>query len=151
MSGNDQEPHLTGAGEEPRGTGKSREGSRVIDFTTALEGLRSLGGSMKGGAMFPERDDEGFLMQPEMWTRSVGESIARDVLPGELSEDHWKVIDYLRDYYSQYNAVPPVRILAQRTGIDAPYLRTLFPCGLTNGACKIAGFPRAAVRGLLYP
>jgi len=98
-----------------------------------------------------EIDDEGFLNRPDTWTREVAESIAAEVLPGKLGQDHWKVIDYLRDYFCQFNAVPPLRMLCKRTEIDAPYLRKLFPCGLLKGACKIAGLPGAALRGLLYP
>jgi tRNA 2-thiouridine synthesizing protein E len=101
--------------------------------------------------MISELDDEGYLTQPEMWTRDVAVSIAEDVLPGRLEEDHWKVIDYLRDYFQQYEAVPHVRMLCNRTGVDVGYLRKLFPSGLLKGACKIAGLPRAALRGLLYP
>ncbi|HME46264.1 MAG TPA: TusE/DsrC/DsvC family sulfur relay protein [Syntrophorhabdales bacterium] len=101
--------------------------------------------------MIAEMDDEGFLVQPDMWTRGVAESIATAVLPGKLEDDHWKVIDYLRDYFSRYNTVPPLRMLCKGTGVDLPYLRKLFPCGLINGACKIAGLPRAILRGLLYP
>ena len=101
--------------------------------------------------MISELDDEGYLMQPETWTRDVAQSIAAEVLPGGLGQDHWKVIDYIRDYFSQFNAVPPLRMLCKRTDIDAPYLRKLFPCGLLKGACKIAGLPRAILQGLLYP
>lgn len=116
--------------------------ARVIDLTEKV-----------AGALPAETDDEGFLKRPDMWTKSVAESIAEGVLPKNqlMGEDHWKVIDYLRDYYTQYTAVPPVRMLCKRTGINAPYLRELFPSGLINGACKIAGLPRAALRGLLYP
>ena len=101
--------------------------------------------------MISEMDDEGYMTRPDAWTPGVAEAIAAEVMPGTLGEDHWKVIDYLRNYYLQYNAVPPVRMLCQRCGIDAPYLRKLFPAGLIRGACKIAGLPRAILRGILYP
>ncbi len=101
--------------------------------------------------MFPQMDDEGYLTQPDTWTREVAESIAEEVLPVRMGDDHWKVIDYLRKYFSQFSAVPPVRMLCQQTGIEAPRLRKLFPSGLLKGACKIAGLPREALRGFLYP
>ena len=110
-------------------------------------------GEKEAGPISSETDDDGFLKRPEMWTKSVADTIAAGVLPRNtsLGEDHWKVIDYLREYYIQFAAVPPVRMLCKRTGIPAPYLRELFPTGLINGACKIAGIPRAALRGILYP
>ena len=72
MIWNDQEPHLAGTwnvrqipgasrAEEPGDAGKGQEGSRVIDFVTAREQLSNSKGFMKGGTMFPETDDEGFL------------------------------------------------------------------------------------------
>ncbi len=96
--------------------------------------------------MFPKTDGEGYLMQPDTWTREVAESIAAQVLPGKLEKDHWMVIDYLRDYFFKFESVPQLRILCKQTGIDAPYLGKLFPCGLLKGACKIAGLPGTILR-----
>ena len=81
--------------------------------------------------------------EPEMWTRPVAESIARATASRQIGRGSLESDRLSPRYYSQYGAVPPLRILAQRTGINAPYLRKLFPCGLVNGACKIAGFPRS--------
>ncbi len=101
--------------------------------------------------MLPQTDDEGYIVQPEAWTKAFAESTAAGVLPDKLEEDHWRVIDYLRDYFCQFDSIPPLRMLCKRTGINAPYLRKLFPCGLLKGACKIAGIPQAKVLGRLYP
>ena len=103
-------------------------------------------------AFFPKTDDEGFLLQPETWTKNVAELLAQGEVLGKLTEDHWKVIDYLRQYYLQFDTVPPVKMLCRDTGLKFGYIRKLFPSGLTRGACKIAGIPRSTIRPwFLYP
>jgi tRNA 2-thiouridine synthesizing protein E len=52
-----------------------------------------------------ERDDEGFLLRTETWTKDIATLLAKgEVLEG-LTEDHWKVIDYLRKYYVEFKSV----------------------------------------------
>ena len=97
-------------------------------------------------------DEEGFLVQPETWTKEVAQILARGEVDGNLTEDHWKVIEYFRKYYLEFESVPPVRKLSRDTGCDYKRINKLFPSGLTMGACRLAGIPRLAVRpGLNYP
>jgi tRNA 2-thiouridine synthesizing protein E len=108
--------------------------------------------ALKVETYFPETDTEGFLSQPETWTKDVAEVLARREVPEKLTEDHWKVIDYLRKYYLQFETVPPVKMLCRDTGLKFSYICKLFPSGLTKGACKIAGIPRSTIRPcFLYP
>jgi len=86
-------------------------------------------------------DENGFLLQPETWSVSIAQSIAREEVAGDLSDDHWKIIDCLRQYYLEYNTVIPVRMLVQRTGISLHRIQELFPSGFARGACKVAGIP----------
>ena len=47
-----------------------------------------------------EVDEDGFLQEPERWNESVATGLRR--VPStstELTEGHWKVIRYIRDYY----------------------------------------------------
>ena len=96
-------------------------------------------------SLFPETDMEGFLVHPEMWSKAVAESLAQGEVPGKLTEEHWKVLDFLREYYLQFNNVPPIRMLCKRTGLKFAYICKLFPSGLVKGACRIAGMPRDAI------
>lgn len=68
-----------------------------------------------------------------------------------LSPDHWAVINFLRDFYLQYQTIPTVRILvkelAKQLGAEkgnSIYLHSLFPQGLIKQAAKIAGLPKSA-------
>jgi len=97
-------------------------------------------------------DEEGFLRKPEMWNRDVAHLLAQEEVPKGLTREHWKVIDYLRQYYLDCNTVPPVRMVRHFTGFDLAYICKLFPSGLTRGACRIAGIPRISIRpNFLYP
>jgi tRNA 2-thiouridine synthesizing protein E len=102
--------------------------------------------------LLPEIDDEGFLLRPETWTKDIANFLAQGEVSEGLTEDHWKVIDYLRNYYLGFKGVPPVRMLCKRTGLKFKYICELFPSGLTRGACKIAGIPRKTIKpSFFYP
>ena len=97
-------------------------------------------------------DEEGYLQQPDTWNRTVAEFLAKDTVLGDLTEEHWVIIDYLRQYYLKFGIVPPVKKLCRDTGIGLNSIYKLFPPGLARGACKIAGIPRDAIKpSFLYP
>ena len=108
--------------------------------------------ALQAPIFFPGTDDEGFLTQPETWTKDIAEILAQGEVPAKLTEDHWKVIDYLRNYYLKFETVPPVKMLCRDTGLKFTYICKLFPSGLTKGACKIAGIPKNTIKPcFLYP
>jgi tRNA 2-thiouridine synthesizing protein E len=86
-------------------------------------------------------DDEGYLMPLERWDRNVGSLIARNVGLGKLTEDHWRIIEYIRGYYIRFGFVPPVKKLYRDTGFKLTSIYKLFPTGVARGACKVAGIP----------
>ena len=86
-------------------------------------------------------DEEGYLMPLERWDKDVGRLLAYAVLPDKLTEDHWKVVEYLRQYYLKFHMVPPVRKLCRDTGFSLARIYKLFPSGISKGACRIAGIP----------
>lgn len=86
-------------------------------------------------------DEEGYLMPLERWDMDIGRLLSYTVPPGKLTEDHWKVVGYLRQYYLQFHMVPPVRKLCRDTGFNLARIYKLFPSGISKGACRIAGIP----------
>ena len=100
----------------------------------------------------PEVDEEGFMIDGEKWTKDIAEILAAAEVPEGLTPDHWVLIDYMREYYIDHGSVPPVRMLARRTGFTLRHIKALYPSGLTKGVCKIAGIPRIVIRpSFLYP
>lgn len=86
-------------------------------------------------------DEEGFLIDPGLWTETLAEDMAvADGLPG-LSEAHWRVIRFLRNYYLTVGKSPLNKELARGAGITLMEIESLFPRGIKNGARRLAGLP----------
>ncbi|MHB8916806.1 MAG: TusE/DsrC/DsvC family sulfur relay protein [Desulfocucumaceae bacterium] len=89
-----------------------------------------------------ELDEDGFIVDPETWNEGVAKYFAAAEGISELTEDHWKVIFYLRDYYKQFQIAPMIRKLCKETGCSLKYIYELFPTGPAKGSCKLAGLPK---------
>jgi dissimilatory sulfite reductase related protein len=95
-----------------------------------------------------EADEEGYITDISLWTQELAELIAVDEQI-DMSEDHWEVVNFLRNYYEEYQIAPAVRVLTKAIkkslGPDkgnSKYLYELFPYGPAKQACKIAGLPK---------
>ncbi|WP_371367434.1 Sulfite reductase, dissimilatory-type subunit gamma [Sporomusa rhizae] len=89
-----------------------------------------------------ELDEDGFLVDPADWAEDLVAYFAQQEDVSELTEQHWKVINYLRDYFKQYGIAPMVRKLCKETGFSLKEIYELFPTGPAKGACKLAGLPK---------
>jgi len=89
-----------------------------------------------------ELDEDGFMVDPEQWCDDIAIAFAKDEGIDALTDDHWKVIRYLRDYYKQYQIAPMIRKLCKETGCSLKYIYELFPTGPAKGSCKLAGLPK---------
>ena len=87
-------------------------------------------------------DEDGFLQEPDLWTEMVAEEFAKNEGVESLTDDHWKVINYLREYYLKNKIAPMVRRLCKETGFNVKKIYELFPSGPAKGACKLAGLPK---------
>lgn len=100
----------------------------------------------------PEIDEEGFLIDAGKWSQEIAEILAKEDVPAGLTDDHWAIVAFMREYYQLHESVPPVRMVCRRTGLSMRRIKQLFPNGLTKGACRIAGIPRSIIRpNFLYP
>jgi TusE/DsrC/DsvC family sulfur relay protein len=88
-------------------------------------------------------NDDGFLLEPKEWNKNVALVLAREQEGlAELTENHWKVIDYIRNYYLEKEMAPMVRKMCKNTGLSLKDIFSLFPSGPAKGACKLAGLPK---------
>jgi tRNA 2-thiouridine synthesizing protein E len=87
-------------------------------------------------------DEDGFIKEPEKWNEAVAKALATTESVQELTEAHWKVVNYLRNYYLEFGIAPMVRKLCKDTGFSLKEIYELFPSGPAKGACKIAGLPK---------
>ena len=89
-----------------------------------------------------EIDEDGFVQEPEKWNQGVAEDLAKTENASPMNENHWKIVNYLRDYYVKFGIAPPIRMLCKQTGVDLKGIYQLFPSGPAKGACKVAGLPK---------
>ncbi len=89
-----------------------------------------------------EVDEDGFLQDPNIWNEQVAQDLAKTEGIEQMTEDHWKVVNYLRNYYLQYGIAPMIRKLCKETGFSLNQIYQLFPSGPAKGACKVAGLPK---------
>jgi tRNA 2-thiouridine synthesizing protein E len=95
-----------------------------------------------------ETDEEGYLVNLADWNKDIAEAIAK-AENVEMSDNHWEVVNFLREYYDEYQIAPAVRVLTKAIGKqlgeekgNSKYLYELFPYGPAKQACKIAGLPK---------
>ncbi len=87
--------------------------------------------------------EEGFLTDPQKWTREAAEALAKSEEGlAALTAEHWAVVDIIRDHYLKTNLAPMVRLICKGTGFPLRHIYELFPSGPAKGACKIAGLPK---------
>jgi tRNA 2-thiouridine synthesizing protein E len=89
-----------------------------------------------------ERNDEGFFTDPDQWTEAMAPELARGEGIDDLTEDHWRVIRFMRTEYFAKGTGPTVRILGKTSGVSIKQLYQLFPKGPAKTAAKIAGIPK---------
>ena len=89
-----------------------------------------------------EVDEDGFLQDPEKWDKDFASFVKEQEGISELTEDHWKVINYLQEYYKKNGIAPMVRIMTKVTGFKLKQIYELFPSGPGKGACKMAGLAK---------
>ncbi|EKS7791855.1 sulfurtransferase TusE [Edwardsiella piscicida] len=95
-----------------------------------------------------ETDAQGYLLNSQEWSETLAEILAQQ--EGiTLSEAHWEVVRFVREFYQTFNTSPAIRMLVkamtQKYGEEkgnSRYLYRLFPKGPAKQATKIAGLPR---------
>jgi len=95
-----------------------------------------------------EVDEEGYLVNLNDWNEEVAVYLAQTENV-TLTDQHWEVLNFLRDYYNEFQIAPAVRVLTKAIGKklgaekgNSQYLYELFPYGPAKQACKIAGLAK---------
>lgn len=95
-------------------------------------------------------DKHGYLADLNSWQPSVAEAFA-ELENISLTIAHWEVINFVRQFYQEFNTSPAIRVLvkamAQQLGPDkgnSKYLFMLFPQGPAKQATRLAGLPKPA-------
>ena len=95
-------------------------------------------------------DKQGYLINFNDWHNDLAQLIAdQDELV--LTEAHWEVIRFVREFYLTYNTSPAIRALTKAMKAEfgeekasSRYLYRLFKEGPAKQATKYAGLPKPA-------
>jgi len=93
-------------------------------------------------------DKQGYLLDHTLWQEALAFTMAKND-DFELTEAHWEVIKFVRQFYLTYNTSPAIRALTKAMKAEfgeekasSRYLFKLFPEGPAKQATKYAGLPK---------
>ena len=87
-------------------------------------------------------DDQGYLLDPADWSEDLARTLAQqeNIV---LTEHHWEVIRFMRDFFAEHQVIPDVRFVMRHLsgvyGGGRNLVFELFPFGYVKQACRIAG------------
>ncbi len=87
-------------------------------------------------------NEDGFLHEMSSWSREIAEELARKNDIGPLTEAHWTIIEFVKNYYLKHHRGPSIMNIGKATGYTSKQICHLFPCGVARGAYRLAGLPR---------
>ncbi len=95
-------------------------------------------------------DKQGYLLNAQEWQPELAPLLAAEESI-QLTDAHWEVVNFVRDFYIEFNTSPAIRVLVKAIGEklgedkgNSKYLYKLFPKGPAKQATKIAGLPKPA-------
>jgi len=92
-----------------------------------------------GGRTYSVDADE-FLSDFHSWDEDYARGMAPKVgIISGLSEDHWKIIRFVRDTFKDTGKCPLVYETCRMNRLHLQELKILFPSGYLRGVCKLAG------------
>ena len=59
-----------------------------------------------------ETDENGYLISLDDWSEGVADKLAEDE-EIQMNDEHWEIINFLRDYYQEYQIAPAVKVLTK--------------------------------------
>jgi tRNA 2-thiouridine synthesizing protein E len=95
-------------------------------------------------------DKQGYLLDHLLWNKALALVMAEND-DFDLTDSHWEVINFVREFYLTYNTSPAIRALTKAMKAEfgeekasSRYLYRLFPEGPAKQATKYAGLPKPA-------
>lgn len=96
----------------------------------------------ESGSIKIEVDEDGFIFDSGQWNTEIANAFAVADGIAEMTEGHWKIANYLREYFLKFGIAPPIRKLCKETGFSLKNIYELYPSGPAKGACKVAGLTK---------
>lgn len=96
----------------------------------------------------PSFDEDGLLLDPGDWNEAVAQQTATLNGIPHLTDDHWRVIDALRQHYARFGVAPPMNSVCRAEGEDRNWIHDLFDTCLN--AWRVAGLPNPGEEAKTY-
>jgi len=87
-------------------------------------------------------DDEGFMTEYDEWNKDIGRDLAALIGITELTDAHWRAIDFLRTDYVDQGETATLRRVSKAGGIPTKELFSLFPKKPAKKMAYVAGLPK---------
>ncbi len=97
---------------------------------------------MKVGDKVVEFDQDGFMLDPTLWCDEIALAIAGEEGIDNMTEEHWKIVNFIREYWLENDLAPAVRLICTTVGVGGRQIYKLFTSGPARGACRVAGLPK---------
>ncbi|RIY33086.1 sulfurtransferase TusE [Psittacicella melopsittaci] len=96
------------------------------------------------------KDSEGYLIDQSQWNTEIAWQIAQ-AENIELTESHWLIINFVRNYFEQFQTTPSIRMLVKNLQKaygdqigNSRYLQKMFNDSPAKTVAKLAGLPKPA-------
>jgi len=87
-----------------------------------------------------EVDNHNFLLDCDSWDEDFANGMTAELnMNGELTDQHWEVIRFIRNRFKETGVCPVVHETARLLGLNIKTLQALFPSGYLRGAVLLAG------------
>ena len=93
-------------------------------------------------------DADGFLVDKRIWNPTIAQQIAEHHGIGDLDDVQWLIVDFIRDRYFRLGALPPMRSVCRKLGVDKEAVKQSF--GSCRQLWQIAGLPHPGEEALSY-
>lgn len=87
-------------------------------------------------------NDEGFMTDPSQWNEEIGALLAAQIGIDPLTEEHWKVIRFLRTDFGEQGETATLRRVSTLAGVSTKDLYGLFPGKPARKMAYVSGLPK---------
>jgi len=89
-----------------------------------------------------EFDEEGFMVDPNAWTKEIAVELAKEEGIDDLTDPHWQIIDFCRQEMTDNGGAPTLRAITKGTGVSTKELFQLYPKGPAKKVAKVSGLSK---------
>ncbi len=86
-------------------------------------------------------NDNGFLLSPFDYDKNWMQVVAREEGLA-ITDQHEKIVFAVRSFYLSFEEFPKINQFSAVTSQDLRTIFELFPSGLSQGVCRMAGLPQ---------